>query len=153
MVGWAWWRHQRAPFLVLPRAPPTLNTPLLTPLQLPSVYHIYIPPVTDVHVMLIPGNVGSVYYYIAVNPRSKLYSGVIRTRLEIDLFIQSVIFMPAFPLRRSRGSSPRWTQNTSRSRAISDSSDSAHWDGARRGRGCSHYTWSLDDLWVASPWV
>ena len=30
MVGWLWWCHQRAPFLVLPRAPPTLNSPLLT---------------------------------------------------------------------------------------------------------------------------
>ena len=29
-VGWVWWRHQRAPFLVLPRAPPTLNPPLPT---------------------------------------------------------------------------------------------------------------------------
>ena len=28
-VGWLRWRHQRAPFLVLPRAPPTLNPPLL----------------------------------------------------------------------------------------------------------------------------
>ena len=28
MAGWVWWRHQRAPFLVLPRAPPTLNPPL-----------------------------------------------------------------------------------------------------------------------------
>ena len=27
-VGWTWWRHQRAPCLVLPRAPPTLNPPL-----------------------------------------------------------------------------------------------------------------------------
>jgi len=45
------------------------------------------------------------------------------------------------------------TQNTSRSRAILDSSDSVHRDGVRRGRGCSHYTWSLDDRWVASRWV
>ena len=30
-VGWAWWRHQRAPFLVLPRAPPTLIPPLDVP--------------------------------------------------------------------------------------------------------------------------
>jgi len=36
--------------------------------------------------MLIPVNVGSVYYYIAVNPKSKPYFGVIRR----NLFIHSV---------------------------------------------------------------
>ena len=28
-VGWVWWRHHRAPFSVLPRAPPTLKPPLV----------------------------------------------------------------------------------------------------------------------------
>jgi len=56
--------------------------------------------------MLIPVNVGSVYYYIAVNPKSKPYLGVIRTRFEIYLFIQSAIFLSAFLLRRSRRQQP-----------------------------------------------
>jgi len=34
-VGWIWWRHQRAPFLVLPRAPATLNPPLVAGLSFP----------------------------------------------------------------------------------------------------------------------
>jgi len=38
--------------------------------------------------MLIPVNVGSVHYKVAVNPKSKPYFGVIRTRLWIYLFIQ-----------------------------------------------------------------
>jgi len=41
-VGWVWWRHQRGPFLVLPRAPPTLNPPLhiISPLSKQNGGHV-----------------------------------------------------------------------------------------------------------------
>jgi len=57
-----------------------------------------------------------------------------------NLFIQSVIFIPAFPLWRSRGSSPRRSQNTSRSRAISDRfwKCPPRWGQARSGMQSLH---------------
>jgi len=60
--------------------------------------------------------------------------------------------MPALSLGRVTGNDPR-TQNTSRSTAISDKSagSTPRWDQA--GQRSSHFTWSLDDLWVAFPWV
>jgi len=51
-------------------------------------------------------NSGSAYYYVAVNPKSKPYFGVIRTRLDIHSFI----FIPSFLwIRRGDSSSPSRT--------------------------------------------
>ena len=74
------------------------------------------------------------------------------TRLEIYSFSQSSSF-PLF-LFEGRGAAALGGVKIPRDQERSQiGSESAHRDGARRGLGCSHYTWSLNNLWVASPWT
>ena len=65
------------------------------------------------------------------------------------LFI-SFIFMPTFPLGRSRGNSLRKTWNSLWWTAISGSWLALHQGRTKQGRSCSHSTLALDDLWAIS---
>jgi len=60
-----------------------------------------------------------------------------------------------FSWKSGGDSSPRWTRNTSRATAISDTVVllAPHQNGIKQGRRCSHATSSLDELWAALTWV
>jgi len=69
-----------------------------------------------------------------------------------DSFIHSFL-CPLFFTESRRGSSPRKTQNYHDQHQSQIVLLAPHQDGTKRGRRCSHATWSLDKLWAAFPWV
>jgi len=72
----------------------------------------------------------------------------------MSIVIHSIIFVPAFRLRRVVGSAPLGgPPEISHAQEQCQIDPLGPQDGAKEGRRCSHTTWSLDDLWAAFLWV
>ena len=67
--------------------------------------------------------------------------------------IHPFIFMPAFPLGRvTRATSPGGLKIRHSQQWFQVILLAPHQDGTKQGWGCSHSTWSLDNLQAAFPW-
>ena len=70
------------------------------------------------------------------------------------ILIHSLVFVPAFPLRRVVWSAalgePKIPHDQQQSQIVLLA---PHQDGTKQGLRRSHATWSLDELWAAFPWV
>jgi len=64
------------------------------------------------------------------------------------------IFVPAFPLARVAGAAALGELEIPHGQQQFEIVLLApHKDGTKQNRRCSHFTWALDDRWVAFPWV